>query len=266
MRETSEEAATTGPVPGPEHASGPASGPTSAVRRVAGQLRLIAGCAHPRQAVLLAVVLGALAYADRRSPREAATSALAVLLVQLVCGLMNDVCDRALDERAQVPGKPVADGRVPAGNAAYVAVVLFLVSIPASLQNGTAAAGALLVTYVIAFLHNRVLHRTPLSFVGWAATFALFPTFLSYGGWGAGVHGGPPTWWATGAAALLGFCVHFLTTLPDLVEDNRAGVRSLPLVIALRTGATRLLVASGLLTLAAVAAAVLVAVGPGLRQ
>ena len=42
-------------------------------------------------------------------------------------------------------------------------------------------------------------------------------------------------------AALLGVGMHFLTALPDLVEDNETGVRHLPLRIALRTGAPRLL-------------------------
>ena len=42
-------------------------------------------------------------------------------------------------------------------------------------------------------------------------------------------------------AALLGVGIHFLDALPDLVEDNETGVRHLPLRIALRTGAPRLL-------------------------
>ena len=45
----------------------------------------------------------------------------------------------------------------------------------------------------------------------------------------------------TGLAALLGIGVHVLVALSDLVGDNRNGVRSLPLRIALRTGAARLL-------------------------
>ena len=43
-------------------------------------------------------------------------------------------------------------------------------------------------------------------------------------------------------AALLGVGVHVLSALPDLVADNEVGYRHLPLRIALRTGATRLLV------------------------
>lgn len=237
----------------------------ASLARTATQLRLVGGCAHPRQAVVLAVVLGGLAYASGRPLREAGIAAAAVLLVQLVCGLLNDVFDRDTDRRGGTGGKPIADGRVPTGNAVYVLVILLLVSAPLSLQNGTAAGAALLLTYVVAVLHNWVLHRTVFSWVGWTATFALFPTFLSYGGWGGGVHGGPATWWVTGAAALFGFCMHFATTLPDLVDDNRSGVRNLPLVVALRTGAPRLLVITGVVTAVAIAGIVLVALGPGLR-
>ena len=45
-------------------------------------------------------------------------------------------------------------------------------------------------------------------------------------------------------AALLGVGVHFLRALPGLVADHEDGWRSLPLRIALKTGATRLLVIS----------------------
>jgi hypothetical protein len=49
----------------------------------------------------------------------------------------------------------------------------------------------------------------------------------------------------TVAAALLGVGVHVLVALPGLVHDNRAGRRHVPLRLALRVGAPRLLVLSG---------------------
>jgi 4-hydroxybenzoate polyprenyltransferase len=55
------------------------------------------------------------------------------------------------------------------------------------------------------------------------------------------MHGGPPTWAMTVLAALLGIGVHFLRTLPHLVQDNETGVRHLPLRIALKVGAAKLL-------------------------
>ena len=55
---------------------------------------------------------------------------------------------------------------------------------------------------------------------------------------------------------LLGICVHFLTSLPDLVVDNQAGTKHLPLRIALRTGAPRLMVISIVATVVVLAAIV----------
>ena len=55
------------------------------------------------------------------------------------------------------------------------------------------------------------------------SSFGLLPAFLSYGGLGGGLHGGPPTVAMTVLAALLGVGVHFLNALPDLVEDNETG-------------------------------------------
>ncbi len=55
------------------------------------------------------------------------------------------------------------------------------------------------------------------------------------------MHGAPPTVAMTVLAALLGIGVHVLNTLPDLVEDRENGLRHLPLRIALRIGAAKLL-------------------------
>ena len=42
----------------------------------------------------------------------------------------------------------------------------------------------LLATLAVGYVHNRWLHTTPLSWVGWSATFALLVFFVTYGGWG----------------------------------------------------------------------------------
>ena len=69
-----------------------------------------------------------------------------------------------------------------------------------------------------------------------------------------------------GAAAAVGFCLHFVTTLGDLVDDNKSGARNLPLRLALRFGAPRLLVLTILLTMAAVAGLAFAGLTVGLRQ
>ena len=231
-----------------------------------GQVRDLVRSAHPKQAVFLAAVLGVLAAVDGRPEREYLSTAAAVLAVQLSLGLSNDLSDQHHDYRAQTVGKPIASGALPASRASYWMIVLILLAVPLSVQNGSVAGVALLLTLPIGWVHNRWLHRTAFSWVGWTLSAALFPAFLSYGGWAGGLHGNPPTYAVTGAAAAVGFCLHFVTTLGDLVDDNKSGARNLPLRIALRTGAPRLLVLTILLTTAAVAGLVVASLTIGLRQ
>jgi 4-hydroxybenzoate polyprenyltransferase len=115
-------------------------------------------------------------------------------------------------------------------------------------------------------MYGLFLKLTPLSWLPYAVSYALLPAFLSYGGLGRGLHGGPPTVLMTVLAAVLGVGVHFLTTLPDLVEDNQTGVRHLPLRIALRTGAPRLLWISTAVTALTGAGLVIAALTVGLRR
>ena len=231
-----------------------------------GQVRDLVRIAHPKQALFVAAVLGVLAAVDGSPQREVLLAAAAVLAVQLSLGLSNDLCDQHHDYRAQTAGKPISSGALPASRASYWMTVLILLAVPLSMYSGTAAGLALLATLPIGWLHNRWLHRTAFSWLGWTLTFALLPAFLAYGGWGKGVHGDPPTYAVTGAAAAVGFCLHFVTTLGDLVEDNKSGARNLPLQLALRIGAPRLLVLTILLTTAAVAGLAVAGLTVGLRQ
>jgi 4-hydroxybenzoate polyprenyltransferase len=231
-----------------------------------GQVRDLVRSAHPKQAVVLAAVLGVLAAVDGRPQREYLATAAAVLVVQLSLGLSNDLSDQGHDYRAQVAGKPIANGTLAGGRASYWMMVLVLLSVPLAVQNGSIAGVALLATLPIGWVHNRWLHRTAFSWVGWTLSAALMPAFLSYGGWAGGLHGDPPTLAVTGAAAAVGFCLHFVTTLGDLVDDNAAGARNLPLRVALRIGAPRLLVLTILLTTLAVAGLVAASLTVGLRQ
>jgi 4-hydroxybenzoate polyprenyltransferase len=223
-------------------------------------------CSHPKQALFLASTIGVLAAVDGRPPREFLSAAAAVLAVQLALGLSNDVNDQAHDYRAQTTGKPIAQGTVAAASASYWMMVLVLLAVPLSVQNGGVAGLALLATLPIGWIHNRWLHRTGFSFVGWTLTAALLPAFLAYGGWAGGMHGSAPTWTITAAAAAVGFCAHFVTSLGDLVDDNKSGARTLPLLIALKVGAPRLLLLTIALSALSVAGLVIAGLTVGLRQ
>jgi 4-hydroxybenzoate polyprenyltransferase len=222
---------------------------TEAVPRTTGQLRSFVRAVHPRQALAFAVVVGVLVALIGRPAREVLASAVAVLVVQLCMGLLNDLLDVDVDRSSGAPGKPVAEGLIPPGNASFGIAVLLLLALPLSLQNGTTAGLFLLATAVVGFVHNRWLKATALSWVGWSATFALLTFFVTYGGWARDADGSAPYASFVALCAVLGLLVHFLTALPDLVLDNVSKVRHLPLRVALRTGAPRL----RLLTLVATA-------------
>jgi hypothetical protein len=127
---------------------------------------------------------------------------------------------------------------------------------------GLAYLGSLLV----GILGNVVLRGSWLSWLPWAVSFALLPAFLSYGGWAGAGRETPPELLVTALAALLGVCVHVLVALPGLVADNQDGRRHLPLRIALRTGAPRLLWATVVLTALVLAGLVLAGARVGLSQ
>ncbi|GAC1384409.1 MAG: hypothetical protein NVSMB48_19540 [Marmoricola sp.] len=230
------------------------------------QAGLLLRSAHPIQSVIMAAVIAIVAAADHRGVGGTSVAALGVLVTQLSLGLLNDVYDARSDARGERAGKPVASGQLPQGNATYLAIVLMILSLPVAALNGTIAGAALVLTLPVGFLHNRILHRTPASFLGWMVTFPLLTTYIAYGGWGGGKHGAMPTWQLLVAAAALGLTCHFLTALPDLVADHKAGLAELPLVIARRTGATILLIITVVCLIAATAATAWCALHFGLRQ
>lgn len=214
------------------------------------QLGALLRATHPRQAIAIAIVVGLLVGLTRDDPaREIGLAAAAVLLTQLINGLLNDLLDVDLDKASGAEDKPIATGALVAGNASFAVAVLLLLAIPVSLQNGTTSGVFLLATVPVAYVHNRWLHRTALSFLGWAVTFSLLTYFIALGGVGPDASGSDPFLWFTLLCAALGVCVHFLTSLPDLVRDNASRVRHLPLRVALHTGATKLLIFSGVMTL-----------------
>ena len=229
---------------------------TQAARKAPGQFRSFLRVVHPRQALAFAVVVGTLVALTGRPAREILVSAATVLVAQLIMGLVNDLFDVDRDRMGGAKNKPIAEGIIPPGNASFVVVALLLIVIPLSLQNGIAAGAYVLATLVVGFVHNKWLHTTPLSWVGWSGTFALLTYFVTYGGWGREAEGSAPLTTFVVLCAVLGLCVHFLTSLPDLVVDNQARIRHLPLRIALRTGAPVLMAVAIVATVVVVAAIV----------
>jgi 4-hydroxybenzoate polyprenyltransferase len=229
----------TSPAPVTE-TSGPDEEPTVRLSDLLPFLLLRA--AHPRQAVLTAAGLTIAAALAGRPGRELVLVLATVLVGQALLGWVNDLVDRERDARHATPGKPVADGRLDPGTLWFSVAVAVFVLVPLSVAHGVYAGVAYLASVAIGALGQwPALRRSVLSWVPWAAAFALYPAFLSYGGWGGQERGAPPEVLVTVLAAVVGIGVHLLTALWGLVADNEDGWRYLPLRLGVRIGAAKLL-------------------------
>ncbi|MGA8845847.1 MAG: UbiA family prenyltransferase, partial [Nocardioides sp.] len=222
--------------------------------------------AHPRQAIATAVILASAALVSGRPVREAAIVLVTVLVGQAILGWHNDLVDRERDAKHRTPRKPIAEGRLDPGSVWYALIIALLLVIPLSISVGVTAGTFYLASLVIGILGNVVLRRGRASPLPWMASFALYPFYLSYGGYGGAAEGDAPQVAVVVVSALLGIGVHFLRAIWGLVEDDQDGWTYLPLVLGRRLGATRLLQVSTAYTAAVVALLVILGSSIGLRQ
>ena len=213
------------------------------VRRSVRELApvLLVRAARPRQTLVTAASLALAAALAGHPAKEVALVAGTVVVGQTVLAWDNDLVDEATDRAEERTEKALVAGLVR-GTLWFAAACAVLLVVPLSLSNGVTAGLCYVLGLVVGLVGNRVLRRGLLSWLPWAVSFALYPAFLSYGGWGGGAQGHPPTVASVVAAALLGIGVHVLVALPGLVRDHEAGRRHLPLRLALLVGAPRLLV------------------------
>ena len=205
---------------------------------------LLVQAAHAKQAFVTALAMGGVAILVDRPAREVGVVTLTVLVGQAILGWHNDIVDRERDHAHQTPGKPIGDGRLDPGSAWYAIIVAALVLVPLSITTGITAGGIYLVSVCVGMLGNVMLRTGFFSWVTWAASFAMLPAYLSYGGWGGQAVGDPPETSITVLAALLGIGVHFTRAVWGLVADHEDGWTYLPLKLGLKLGATRLLALS----------------------
>jgi 4-hydroxybenzoate polyprenyltransferase len=248
-------------------------GPSFDVRRRVGESLVVSliRAAHARQAWTTAVTIAVAAGLSGRGTGEVALVLVTVLVGQVVLGWHNDLVDRERDTRHDRTDKPLVRGTLDPGTLWFALACGVLLVIPLSVANGVVAGLSHLALLLVAALSNRgLLRRTAFSWVTWAASYALWPAFLAYGeyggGWDVGPGTAPPTIAITAVAALLGIGVHFALALPGLVADNQDQVRHLPLLVARRTGAPRLLVVTIVYLVLVGSALVAVASTVGLRQ
>lgn len=208
---------------------------------------LLVRAGHPRRAVVTAAVLATAAAAGGRPTREVALVLATVLVGQSILGWADDLADRPRDQRHR-PDKPLGSGALDPGTVWFALACAVLLVVPLSIAHGRVAGLSYLTLLAVAAVGDRLLHATALSFLPWMASFALYPSFLAHGGWNGVGAATPPSAAMTALAAALGLGVHVLTALPGLVHDHEESERSLPLLLALRTGTPRLLVAASVFT------------------
>lgn len=213
---------------------------------------------HPRQAALTAALMAGAAGFAGRPTREVVLVLVTVLVGQAVLGWENDLVDMQRDRRHNRADKPLAERLVEPGTVSFAMSCGILLLIPLAVAHGPAAGIPYLVAVGVGALANAgLLRRTPLSFVPWMVSFGLLPTFLSQGGWGGEATGSAAEPVMTVLFALLGVGVHVLLALPGLVDDNKDDFNHLPLTLALRTSAQKMLLLGSAFT-AAVAVGILI--------
>ena len=148
--------------------------------------------AHPRQALLTAAGMGVAAALAGRSAREVGLVAGTVLVGQVVLGWHNDLVDRRRDLAHERENKPVAAGLLDPGTVWFALACAVLALVPLAIANGVVAGLCYLLAVAIGLVGNLVLRGGWLSWLPWAASYALLPAFLSYGGWGGEARGNPP--------------------------------------------------------------------------
>lgn len=152
----------------------------------------------------------------------------AIFFGQLTIGWSNDAIDFERDQVNDRSDKPVAEGdisRRAVAVAAWAAGILTAaLSIMLAIGLGWQAGTAPVVIAISGLLYNFGAKATALSWLPYAVAFGSLPAAATLA---LPVHAWP-VWWAVVAGALLGVAAHFANVLPDLIADERTGVRGLP--------------------------------------
>ncbi|WP_407562224.1 UbiA family prenyltransferase [Streptomyces sp. 184] len=192
-----------------------------------GPSRVVAllAAAHGGPALAVTAIAGLLALRADLHPLDAAVVTGAVLTGQLTIGWGNDLRDLPRDRAVGRADKPLATGALPVRWAVRATVAAALAFLLLSALCGWRSA---LVNVVLGtgagHVYNLGLKATLWSWVPYASAFGALPSIVT-------LAGPAPVWaplWMTGAGAALGVGAHLLNALPDLADDARTGVHSLP--------------------------------------
>lgn len=221
-----------------------------------GSLRGLAVACHAAPTVAVTAITAAFGAAAGLGGWRLGLLVAAVLAGQLSIGWSNDLLDRERDAAAGRSGKPLATGRLRAGQVRVATGAAVLACVPLSLALGLVPGTIHLLAVGSGWAYNRWLKFTVASPLPYLVSFALLPAIVA-----TALPGTPaPQPVLPAAGALLGLAAHFANTVADTEADRRSGVRGLPQ----RLGpAGSVLVAAGL---TALVAALLIGLLPAARR
>ena len=182
---------------------------------------------HPFPSVLDGIVSGAIAFLAGGSSGVALRIGLAMTLLQLGIGTVNDIVDAPRDAGRKT-GKPIPAGLVPLSAARITAGACFIAGIGLAALASPITGLLAPVVIAIGLVYDLRLKGTAWSWLPFALGIPLLPVF----GW-AGVTGGLPGPFlillpaavAAGAALAVG------NALVDVERDRAAGVSSIAVAL-----------------------------------
>jgi 4-hydroxybenzoate polyprenyltransferase len=184
---------------------------------------------HPGPSLLVtAVTVGAAAIALRGAPSWSLALRLVLLMLpaQFAIGAVNDLADARADREAK-PHKPLVRGVVSPRIAAPVAVGLVATSLGSAASLGVPVLLATLAGLGAGLAYDLGLKRGRLSLLPWWVGFTALPlcAFAAAGRLPRAL------WWCVPLTAVLALGLHCANVLPDLEDDRRGGVVSLPVLL-----------------------------------
>jgi 4-hydroxybenzoate polyprenyltransferase len=188
------------------------------------RLRAVLGAAHLGPSVLVSLVTVALGVVSGLDPWRVVVLGAVILFNQLSVGWSNDAIDSGRDAEDERSDKPIARGDVSARGILNLAIVSASLSIALSLLLGPAFAIAHLVGLAAGWAYNLGLKRTLAATACYLVFFGSIPLLVTL----AREEPRPAVWWAMIMGGMLGLAAHFANVLPDLEDDKRHGIRSLP--------------------------------------
>jgi 4-hydroxybenzoate polyprenyltransferase len=150
--------------------------------------------------------------------------------MQVSIAMINDYCDRSTDAQSK-PEKPIPRGLVLPHEALVAGLLMIVIMLVLLTQLPLLALIISLCYLALGQAYNLGLKSTPLSGIVFALAMPLIPLYAF-----AGVGRTPPiVFWLVPAGFLLGVSLNLANSLPDLEQDAIHGVRTLAVVLGLRS-------------------------------